>query len=205
MISYISGILSEKSTDKVVVETNGLGYEVNIPASTLSNLPGINSPVKLYLSESTGMYSSSTTLYGFFTLQEKEVFLLLKGISKIGAKGALEILSKVSKSFHLFYKAIRERDAKTLTGVFNLTKKTADKLVLGLKDKLPLLERDAKDIDDDKLRMKNLQDVNDAVAGLLALGFSQNKAREAVAIASKDLPKAQATDLIKHSLKILRG
>jgi holliday junction DNA helicase RuvA len=203
MISYIAGTLMEKAIDRVVIEAGGLGYEINIPASTLGKLPSLGTQVKLYVSESTGMYSSSTSLYGFYSLEEKAVFLLLKSISKIGAKGALEILSKASKSFHTFNKAIRERDAKTLVGVFNLTKKTADKLILGLKDKVA--EIAGSEPEQEKSRLKNLQDVNDAVAGLMALGFSQNKSREAVEQATQDLETYQTAELIKHSLKILRG
>lgn len=203
MISYIKGALIDKNTEEVIIEAGGIGYEINIPVSTFEKLPSAGSIVTLHISESSGMYASGTTLYGFFTLEEKKVFLLLKSISKIGAKGALEILSKVSKSFNLFNKAIRERDAKTLMGVFNLTKKTADKLILGLKDKVAEISGLAPE--QDKSHLQNMQGVNDAVAGLMALGFSQNKSREAVEQATQDLESYQTADLIKHSLKILRG
>jgi Holliday junction DNA helicase RuvA len=203
VISYIKGNLIDMNPDEVVVEAGGIGYEIYIPVSTYEKLPAPGNIVTLHISESSGMYASGTTFYGFFTPEEKKVFLLLKGISKIGAKGALEILSKISKSFNLFNKAIRERDAKTLVGVFNLTKKTADKLILGLKDKVA--EISGATPEQDKSHLKNMQDVNDAVAGLMALGFSQNKSREAVEQAAQDLGSYQTAELIKHSLKILRG
>lgn len=203
MICYIHGNLISKNIDKVVIEAAGLGYEVNIPSSTFEKLPLINMPVKLFLCESTGMYGSGTTLYGFFTAEEKEVFLLLKSISKIGAKGALEILSKISKSFSLFNKAIRDRDVKTLVGIFNLTRKTADKLILGLKDKI----RQISGVTQEKERsdLHDMQEINDAVAGLMALGFSQGKAREAVEQIAQENPDSHVAELIKHSLKIMRG
>jgi holliday junction DNA helicase RuvA len=203
MIYHIHGNLITRNIDKVVIEAAGLGYEVNIPASTFEKLPLVNMTVKLYICESTGMYGSGTTLYGFLTTEEKEVFLLLKSISKIGAKGALEILTKVSKSFPLFNKAIRERDVKTLVGVFSLTKKTADKLILGLKDKISQLSGATPE--KEKSDLRDMQESNDAVAGLMAMGFSQGKAREAVDQAVQDLPGSQVAELIKHSLKILRG
>ncbi len=203
MICYIHGNLISKNIDKVVIEAAGLGYEVNVPASTFEKLPLVNMPVKLYLCESTGMYGSGTTLYGFFTAEEKEVFLLLKSISKIGAKGAVEILSKISKSFSLFNKAIRERDVKTLVGIFNLTRKTADKLILGLKDKIRQISGATQE--KEKSDLQDMQEVNDAVAGLMALGFSQGKAREAVDQAVQEKPDSQVADLIKHSLKLMRG
>lgn len=203
MICYIHGNLISKNIDKVVIEAGGLGYEVNIPASTFEKLPLLDSNVKLFVFESTGMYGSGVSLYGFYTAEEKEVFLLLKSISKIGAKGALEILSKISKSLSLFNKAIRERDVKALVGVFSLTKKTADKLILGLKDKIGQIsgaspEKERSDLQD-------MQEINDAVAGLMALGFSQGKAREAVEQAAQDKPDMLVADLIKHSLKLMRG
>lgn len=203
MIYHIHGNLITRNIDKVVIEAAGLGYEINIPASTFEKLPPVNMPVKLFICESTGMYGSGTTLYGFFTTEEKEVFLLLKSISKIGAKGALEILTKVSKSFLLFNKAIRERDVKTLVGVFNLTKKTADKLILGLKDKIGQISGATQD--KERSELLDMREVNDAVAGLMAMGFSQGKAREAVEQAAQDKPDAQVADLIKHSLKLMRG
>jgi len=203
MICYIHGNLISKNIDKVVIEAAGLGYEVNIPASTFEKLPLVNMPVKLYLFESTGMYGSGTALYGFFTAEEKEVFLLLKSISKIGAKGAVEILSKISKSFSLFNKAIRERDVKTLVGIFNLTRKTADKLILGLKDKIRQISGATQE--KEKSDLQDMQEINDAVAGLMALGFSQGNAREAVEQTAQENPDSQAADLIKHSLKLMRG
>ncbi|MBI5555799.1 MAG: Holliday junction branch migration protein RuvA [Elusimicrobia bacterium] len=203
MIYHIHGNLIARNVEKVVIEAAGLGYEVNIPTSTFEKLPAVNMPVKLYLCESTGMYGSGTTLYGFFTAEEKKVFLLLKSISKIGAKGALEILSKVSKSFLLFNKAIRERDVKTLVGVFDLTRKTADKLILGLKDKIGQISGASPE--KERADLQNIQEINDAVAGLMAMGFSQGKAREAVERAAQEKPDLQVADLIKHSLKLMRG
>lgn len=203
MICYIHGNLISKNIDKVVIEAAGLGYEVSIPVSTFEKLPLVNMPVKLYLCESTGMYGSGTTLYGFFTAEEKEVFLLLKSISKIGAKGAVEILSKISKSFSLFNKAIRERDVKTLVGIFNLTRKTADKLILGLKDKIRQISGATQE--KEKSDLQDMQEINDAVAGLMALGFSQGKARETVEQTAQENPDSNVADLIKHSLKLMRG
>lgn len=203
MISYIYGTLVSRNIEEVIIETGGLGYEIHVPVSTFEKLPALNSPVKLFVFESTGMYGSGTTLYGFIAREEKEVFLLLKSISKIGAKGALDIISKVSKSFPMFYKAIHERDVKRLVTTFNLTRKTADKLILGLKDKLSGIALSLSA--EDKTSFKNLQDINDAVAGLMAMGFPQNKAKEAVEQSSHDLSGYQVTDLIKHSLKLLRS
>lgn len=203
MIAYISGVISHKTIDKIIVEACGIGYEINISAATFEKLPPLNHSVKLYISESTGMYASGTTFYGFYSSEEKDVFLLLKSVSKVGAKGALDILSKISKSLPLFYKSIHNRDVKTLVTTFNLTKKTADKLILGLKDKLPEAIQTLSE--EDKGQFKNLQDINDAVAGLMAMGFPLHKAKESVEQSAHDLEGYQVTDLIKHSLKLLRG
>ncbi|MFH1239579.1 MAG: Holliday junction branch migration protein RuvA, partial [bacterium] len=136
MISFIRGILEDKGLNSVIVEAAGIGYQVLVPASTYEKLPSVGETLKIYVWESTSMYGGNTALYGFLTQEERDIFLLLRSVSTIGPKGALDILSKISKSLPDFKQAILEKDTKILIKIFGLTKKTAEKLVVGLKDKV---------------------------------------------------------------------
>lgn len=205
MIAYMNGILKAKNKDEIIVETSGVGYVINIPLSTFEKLPQIDEKVKIYICESTGLYGGQTTLYGFLTSEEKEVFLLLKSISNVGAKQALDILSKIAgqkPGFSLFKKAIQQRDLRTLTSMFDFTKKTAEKLILHLKDKLA--EAGVSDLTSGThLKEQDLKEINDAIAGLVALGYTQTQAKEAVQQACDVVKEYKASDLIKQALRFL--
>ncbi len=137
MICYIRGTLISKSDSNCVIETNGVGYEINIARPVAVNLPGPGHEAKLLISESIGMYGG-TTLYGFLQSEEKQLFELFKeAVPNTGAKKAIEYLGKALKSLPDFHKAIAGNDTRLLTGIFGFTKKTASRLVSGLKDKMP--------------------------------------------------------------------
>ena len=106
MISYLKGTLESKSEKSIELDVGGVGYSISVPTSTLSKLPTTGSRMKVYICESTAMYGGETSYYGFLTVEERDVFNLLKSVSKIGAKAALDILSKVSKSLPDFKDAI---------------------------------------------------------------------------------------------------
>ncbi len=198
MISFIRGIVEDKGIGSVTVEVNGIGYHVLIPLSTYEKLS--EGEIKLYVWESTGMYGGTTVLYGFLTHQEKEIFHLLRSVSKIGAKGALEILSKISKSLPDFKKAVLEKDTKILTNIFGITKKTAEKLVVGLKDKIKEISFEG----EQKFRVKEIQEITDAVSGLVSLGYKKSQAKEAVNSACETLEGKLSTEtLIKQALRYL--
>ncbi len=88
MIAYLRGVLMEKGTDHVIVETGGVGYEVHIAPATAARLPDQGETVELFLAESVGMYGGGTTLYGFATRDEKQMFLAFKALPATGAKKA---------------------------------------------------------------------------------------------------------------------
>lgn len=203
MISHIRGKIEAKNTATVVVDACGLGYEVFVPASTSAALPETGKEVKLYVTESTSMYGGGTTLYGFLTVAEKEVFSLLRDeVPGAGAKKALEYMDKVTKSVADFKRAVAEKDAAALTGVFGFTKKTADKLIAALKDKVGEIQLDA-----GKDKGQGRRDGNpraEAISGLLALGYRENQAREAVDAALNAVEgKVAVETLIKLALRHL--
>lgn len=200
MFDFLRGRLENKETDNIVVEAQGVGYRISIPLSTYEKLPSPGTEVKIYTWVSASMYGKGNALYGFLTPQEREVFLILRSISKIGAKGALEILSKISKSFADFRKAIIARDAQVLTGLFSLTRKTADKLILGMKDKIEILSFAGKE----RFAARNEQEIADAISGLIALGYKVSQAKEAVNSVCETIDKdIRAEEIIKQALKYL--
>ena len=127
MIAHLSGTLDSKRGNSVIIDVNGTGYEVFVTPSTLLSLPNNDVKIKLYTVESTAMYGGATTLYGFLSVDEREVFLLLKDeVPGTGAKKALEYLDKAAKSVGDFRRSIVDKDPAALTGIFGFTKKTAD-------------------------------------------------------------------------------
>jgi len=136
MIATLRGALVEKTPEKAVLEAGGVGYEVIINASTFARLPEPGAQAQLHVSETTALYGGATTLYGFATREEKELFLCLKEhVPSTGAKKALEYLEKASRSLPDFRRAVYEGDARVLSAVFGFTRKTAEKLLAGLKEK----------------------------------------------------------------------
>lgn len=136
MISSLRGPLLEKDSERVVLEAGGVGYEVLVNRSTSARLPIEGAEAVLFISETTAMYGGGTTLYGFLSRADREMFLAFKEIPGTGAKKALDHLEKASRSPADFRRAVADGDSRTLTTLFGFTKKTAERLMAGLKDKL---------------------------------------------------------------------
>lgn len=181
MLDYISGILESKSKDSITVGVSGIGYEAVVTVSTFSKLPEIGNQVKIYVVESVlGMYGGVICLYGFLTKEERDMYLLIKDeVPGIGAKKAMEYIDKISKSFADFKTAVISKNPSMLHAVFGFTKKTADKLIAALKDKIIGVEVSGKE----KWTNVNLTEnklILEAIEGLTALGYKEQQARTAV-------------------------
>jgi holliday junction DNA helicase RuvA len=203
MIEYIRGKIAEKSIDKVVVEACGIGYEILVPSSTLVSMPELGENFLLYICESSSMYSGGTTFYGFAKKEERELFNTIKSVSKIGPKSSLEIVSKINKDSLQFQKAISDRDLKILTTYFGFTKKTAEKLILGLKDKVKELNISGgvfhSDSKTDILSDGSL--IVDAVGALVSLGYKESFVRDIVKDVVKQNENEELGAIIKLALK----
>ena len=207
MIVSLRGILLVKEPGRVVVEAGGLGYEVFVTAATVSQLPEAGEPCFLHLAESFGMYGGGATFYGFAQPAEKAMFVAFRDhVPATGAKKALEYLDKAAKSLPDFRRAILEKDSRILCGVFGFTKKTADKLIDGLKDKLegvPVAgpERLA--------RPGGIEAPSSALAqaltALSALGYKPSEARAALAAVAEDGGggKLEVEQIVRLALKRL--
>lgn len=194
MISYISGILADVMPDRIVVDQNGIGFEILVPGSITARMPLIGEKVKLY----TYLYvrEDAMILYGFFTRDDLEVFKLLIGVSGIGPKGALNILSVITPSDLRL--AVALEDSKLIATAPGIGLKTAKKLIIELKDKLKEPETDivagAGDASGAAAGMIG-NDVGElqkeAIEALIALGYDRSESASAVRKASEGLSEEE--------------
>ncbi len=194
MIAHISGRLLHKSTESVVVDVGGVGYEVFIPLSTFYKLPEVNG--QLSLKVHTHLREDAIQLYGFLTLEEKEAFQMLIGVSGVGPKLARNILSGIAVGD--LVSAIGSSDRARLSAIPGIGAKSADRLILELKDKVKGLHRTE--------RVEAVKDPlsNDVVSALDNLGYRSAQAEEAVKKAKGALtPPFGFEELFKESLNLL--
>ena len=200
MISYIKGTLVEKKPTVATIEVEGFGLKVNIPLSTYEKLPDKGSSLQLHTH--FHVREDEMSLYGFINMDELEMFRYLIGVSGIGPKVALGILS--GTGIVQLKNAVREGDVERLTTIKGIGKKTAQRLIVELRDKLgAIVDGDEwlKGTDDDSDLEEN---VLAAVTALETLGYSRKQAFEAVKKSVKNLGnKAEPEELIRDSLRNL--
>jgi len=188
MIGRLQGSLAEKTPPRLLLDVGGVGYEVDVPMSTFYNLPGQGEAVTLLIHQVTR--EDGQFLYGFLTAEERDAFRQLLKISGIGARTALAVLSGLSVADLRL--CVAKQEAGWLTRVPGIGKKTAERLLLELKGKLPLPEG----VNVESGTTAGV--ANDVVNALLALGYSE---KEAFA-AQKSLPDGLSTsDAIRQALK----
>lgn len=188
MIDYLEGILRYKSPTFIVVDVGGVGYKVNLSLSSYNLLPPEGNEIKIntYLH----FREDGLALYGFLAQEERDFFLLLISISKIGPKSALRMLSRVSSSE--LKKAIKRGDLTTLTDIPGIGKKTAQRLILELKERIG---------EEEPLEPGKEELVKDALSALVSLGYTRNEARKAVReVISSSKEEMDLTRVIKEAL-----
>ncbi len=176
MYAYIKGELTEIHTDHIVLEAGGIGYQIFIPGQTLQNLPPLREEMKVY----TYLYirEDAMILYGFLTRDDLELFCKLISVSGIGPKGGLSILSALDADDLRF--AILSGDAKAIARAPGIGAKTAQRVILELKDKMSLedaFEKKAQHVSETAAEPSVKQD---AVMALTALGYSSTESLKAV-------------------------
>lgn len=196
MIAYLEGKLVEKTPTELVLDVGGVGYHLQIPLSTYERLGKNGSRIKIL----TYQYvrEDAFKLFGFVTLEEKNLFELLLSVSGIGPKIALGILSCISVDD--FNRFITLEDLDSLTGISGIGKKTAKRLIVELKDKIDQDFKIEKGITfKDKVK---LDLAGQAINALISLGFTRYQAKEAVKSAiERAQKKLGLEELIKQSLK----
>jgi len=198
MISFLQGRLVEALPTQAIVEVHGLGYDVLIPLSSFDKLPQTGQEVKLLTH--LAIREDAHVLYGFATAAERELFrLLIHTVSGIGPKIALNILSGISVT--AFRGAVANGDVKALSQISGVGKKTAERIVVELKDKVGAAGAWEAASAQRALSAED-QKVNDAVLALVALGFKQVEAHDVVRKAQATLgSQATVEDLVRACLK----
>ena len=198
MITFLHGKLVEALPTQVVVDVNGVGYEALIPLSSYDKLPPPGQDVRLLTQ--LIIREDAHTLYGFMTPAERDLFrLLVNSVSGIGPKTALNILSGMNPV--AFRGAVANGDVKALSQISGVGKKTAERIVVELKDKVGAAGAWEASSARRSLSPQD-QKLNDAVLALMALGFKQVEAHDAVRQAQAALgPQATVEDLVRSCLK----
>jgi len=196
----LNGEIAEIDEDSIIVLAGGIGYEVNMAPSSINSLEK-GGQVRLYITESLSPYDG-TTLYGFLSKEDKQLFLLFKdSIPNTGSKKALEFLNKALRSVADFHQAIITKDPKILTTIFGFTAKTAQKLIDSLKDKMDTITVQG----EVKIKAAQMPYMSEVSAALAALGYSAAEARTAIEkIYQEGGTSLSIEENVKAALRILR-
>ncbi len=198
MISFLRGVLAEALPHRVTIDVHGVGYVALIPLTTFDKLPQIGEEVRLLTHYH--VTERDHTLFGFMSADERDLFrLLMERVSGIGPKMALSVLSGMPVP--VFKDAVIQGDVKSLSRIKGVGGKTAERIVLELKDKVGVVDawqaaRTAKGAHDPQQEAQS-----DAVLALIALGYKQNEAQKAVSEAAKQSGIDTADKLIREALR----
>ncbi len=201
MISRLSGILIDKDSAQIVLDVQGVGYAVDVPLTTYYQLPNTNEPLTLWTH--MAVREDAHQLFGFHEREQRSVFLLLIKVSGVGPKLALTILSGMEVS--ALRNCLQREDLATLTRIPGIGKKTAERLVIELRDKLDKFsvslpgERKAANV----ALMPEATASEEAMSALVALGYKPVEAQRAVNAAKKDgaLDSDDTATLVRAALK----
>lgn len=198
MLDYIKGEIVELTPTAAVLEiANGLGYYINIALGTYNELSGKNN-AKLFVYEA--IREDAHVLYGFLTKDERELFLLLLSVSGVGANTARVILSAFSAGE--LKTIIESGDSKTLKGIKGIGAKTAERIIVDLKDKMMKLQIENSEVEL-FVAQRNSAQKAEAVAALVMLGFAQAASSKAVDKAIESAPEATVGQIVKIALKLI--
>lgn len=199
MIAHLSGLVFRKTTQSVIIDANGIGYEVIVPLSTFYNLPDEAGRADLHIH--THVREDTLALFGFHTRLEKDIFLMLISVSGIGPKLAINILSGIGPQELL--EAIAHGNSVRLQAIPGVGKKTAERMSLELKDRALKVfgqeELPAPDIPEGEDKRR----IDDALSALLNLGYSPKFAKPALEKARTSTKEMTLEGLIREALRLL--
>ncbi|WP_347490801.1 Holliday junction branch migration protein RuvA [Desulfoscipio sp. XC116] len=202
MIAFLRGTVANVETDAVALDVHGVGYKVNVTAACAAGLSGLGEQ-EVFLHTHMIVREDDMQLYGFFSTDEINVFLLLLGVNGVGPRAALAVLSHLTPRG--LARAVTLEDISALTKVPGVGKKIAQRIVLELKDKFKKLGVKLTETLPQQGEAAAAGVLDDALAGLLALGYGAGEAREAVHRAREStLDKtAGVAELVKLALRFL--
>lgn len=194
MIGFLKGILVAKMAPSVLVDVGGVGYELDAPMSTFFSLPDIGDHLLLYTH--LAIREDAHSLYGFLTEAERTLFRTLIRVNGVGAKLALAILS--SMSVEVFHRCVEQQDVQGLTRLPGIGKKTAERLIIELRDRMPELAY-VEGLDLKKPQGLTASPQDEALSALVALGFKPQDAQ--ALLKPLDAEGLASEDLIRLALK----
>lgn len=201
MIARLSGILVDVELTRCVIDVHGVGYGVNIPLSTYEKLPKLGEGTTLSIH--TSVREDDISLFGFFTKDEHDLFLMLTSVSGIGPKSALNILSCMPAT--QFAKAVCSNDLITLQKINGIGKKSAERLVVELRDKLNKYTLGALFTPNTSSSLSEA--AQDALLALEQLGFKRETVTKVILKLTETLPVEQSSSeqIIRRALAVLNG
>lgn len=201
MISYVKGTLEEVGNDHIIVDVNDIGYQVKVSLRVIEAMPAVGTVIKIYTY--TYVREDMIALYGFLTKEDLNMFLLILGVNGVGPKGALSILS-VFSAYDL-QMAILSADARTIAKAPGIGAKTAQRLLLELKDKISMeeaMEQFSPVLETTGNTGSIDQERKDAVEALTALGYSPQESLKAIK-AVEITEEMSSEQILKAALKHL--
>jgi Holliday junction DNA helicase RuvA len=193
MIGRLTGRVAAKTPDQVLLDVGGVGYQVHIPLSTFYELPDAEAPASLWIH--THVREDALALYGFLTERERTLFLLLLGVTGIGPRVALTVLSGIPPVE--LVAALRAQDVRRLVAVPGVGKKTAERMVLELAEKVASLPGEA------PAKAPAAVAADDVVSALVNLGYRKAEAERAVEAAARAGGAADFGGFLKEALRRL--
>jgi Holliday junction DNA helicase RuvA len=195
MIGRLTGRLAAKTPDRVLLDVGGVGYVVHIPLSTFYELPESENPASLWIH--THVREDTLALYGFLTERERSLFLLLLGVAGIGPKVALTVLSGIPPAE--LASALRNQDVRRLVAIPGVGKKTAERMVLELAEKVAAFAAEQ------PAETPAAVAAEDVVSALVNLGYRKAEAEKAVESATRGGAPPDFGEFLKLALKRLTG
>lgn len=197
MIAHLSGKILEKETYRVVIDVGGVGYEVGIPLSTFYELGEVGSDISLRIY--TNVREDAIQLFGFKTARERDLYLLLISVQGVGARSGLTLLSGMSADDIVL--AVRSGNVTKLVSIPGVGKKTAERLIVELRDKVVSIETGSSS--SVSLPTSENAVVDDALSALVNLGYQKAAAEKALHQAMKEGAELSVQKLLRSSLQIL--
>lgn len=197
MFAYIKGSLEMKSSGYIVIDINGLGYKIFMSQNNIDSIGELHNIIKVFTY--VRVREDDISIYGFKTQEQLKMFELLISVSGVGAKSALVMLSCIEPSD--FAIAVISNDVKVLTKVPGIGNKSAQRIILELKDKLKEEQLEEKLKDSSKRLKDNSENINEAISGLMVLGYSKKDIEKA--FEHLDIDNLSIEDLIKKGLILL--
>ena len=197
MFAYIKGSLEMKSSGYIVIDINGLGYKIFMSQNNIDSIGELHNIIKVFTY--VKVREDDISIFGFKTQEELKMFELLISVSGVGAKSALVMLSCIEPSD--FAIAVISNDVKVLTKVPGIGNKSAQRIIIELKDKLKEEQLEEKLKDSSKRLKDNSENINEAISGLMVLGYSKKDIEKA--FEHLDIDNLSIEDLIKKGLILL--